>query len=78
MLYLGHDETENILPNGDVKSKGDLMVIDLYSKAAELLARIANSVHERDPKNANLLFFSSTEVEIVKEWLRDFIDETTK
>ena len=50
-----------------------MMNIDLYAKSVELLEQIANSVHERDPKNANLLFFSVNEVQLVKEWLRDFL-----
>lgn len=46
--------------------------MDLHEKAIELLGKIANSVHERDPKNANLLCFSVTEVQVVKEWLEEF------
>lgn len=45
---------------------------DLYAKAMQLLEKIANSVHERDPKNANLLCFSTTEVLLVEQWLKDF------
>jgi hypothetical protein len=52
------------------------MSIDLYSKAVQLLEKVANSVHERDPKNPNLLCFSYTEVEVVEKWLNDFIRET--
>lgn len=54
------------------------MDIDLYSKAVHLLEKIANSVHERDPKNPNLLCFSTTEVHVVEEWLKEFIEETNK
>ena len=53
------------------------MDIDLYSKAVQLLNEIANSVHERDPKNANLLCFSTTEVQLVEKWLKDFVEETS-
>jgi hypothetical protein len=51
------------------------MDIDLYSKAMHLLEKIANSVHERDPKNPNMMCFSTTEVHLVEEWLKDFIQE---
>lgn len=51
------------------------MGLDLYTKAVQLLEKIANSVHEREPKNANLLCFSSNEVQLVQQWLGDFIKE---
>ncbi len=51
------------------------MQIDLHSKAVHLLEKIANSVHERDPNNPNLLCFSKTEVQVVEEWLQDFVRE---
>ena len=54
------------------------MDIDLYSKAVQLLEKIANSVHERDPKNPNLLCFSTTEVHLVEKWLEEFIEENQK
>jgi hypothetical protein len=54
------------------------MDIDLYSKAVHLLEKIANSVHERDPKNPNLLCFSITEVHLVEKWLEEFIQEHRK
>lgn len=54
------------------------MSIDLYAKAVNLLEQIANSVHERDPKNPNLLCFSTTEVQVVEEWLKEFVDEALK
>lgn len=50
--------------------------MDLHSKAKQLLEKIANSVHERDPKNANLLCFSTTEVQLVEQWLQEFINES--
>ncbi len=49
--------------------------MDIHAKAIELLEKIANSVHERDPKNPNLLCFSITEVQLVETWLKDFKDE---
>ena len=51
------------------------MDIDLHSKAVHLLEKIANSVHERDPNNANLLCFSKTEVMVVEQWLKEFVEE---
>lgn len=51
------------------------MSIDLYAKAVNLLEQIANSVHERDPKNPNLLCFSTSEVQVVEDWLREFVKE---
>ena len=52
------------------------MSIDYYAKSVELLERIANSVHERDPKNPNLylLCFSSSEVQLVEHWLKEFYE----
>ena len=52
------------------------MKIDYYAKAVELLERVANSVHERDPKNANLLCFSRSEIDLVEQWLKEFRDGT--
>ena len=52
--------------------------MDLHAKAIELLERVANSVHERDPKNPNLLCFSINEVQLVEKWLKEFVDEQTK
>ena len=51
------------------------MFIDYHEKSSELLSRIANSVYERDPKNPNLLCFSSQELELTEEWLKKFIEE---
>ena len=78
MIINGHDEAATILTIGAIKSKGDLMAIDLYAKAVQLLERVANSVHERDPKNPNLLCFSTIEVQVVEEWLKEFVQDTQK
>lgn len=51
------------------------MALYLHDKALDLLEKIANSVHERDPNNPNLLCFSKTEVQVVEEWLIDFVEE---
>lgn len=58
-----------------ISQKEVLMDIDLHSKAVQLLEKIANSVHERDPKNPNLLCFSAAEVYVVEKWLSEFIQE---
>lgn len=68
-------DNDNILPIGDTKSKGVLMDIDIRAKSMQLLERVANSVHERDPKNPNLFCFSTSEVQVVEEWVREFIKE---
>ncbi len=54
------------------------MDIDLYAKAVQLLEKVANSVYERDPKPANLQCFSTNEVLVVEQWLKDFVEETAK
>lgn len=51
------------------------MAIDIYAKSVQLLERVANSVHEREPKNPNLLFFSGNEVQVVEEWMRELLLE---
>lgn len=51
------------------------MNIDIYAKSVQLLERVANSVHERDPKNANLLCFSTNEVQVVEEWINELLNE---
>lgn len=54
------------------------MPIDLYNKAVQLLARVAISVHERETKSPNLLCFSANEVQVVEEWIKEFLMETSK
>jgi hypothetical protein len=61
-----------MLTIGALKSKGELMSIDYHAKSVELLERIANSVYERDTKNPNLLGFSTIEVHLVEQWLKEF------
>jgi hypothetical protein len=72
-IFCSHDVLNIFYPIEYIKSKGDLMPIDLHAKSVQLLERIANSVYERDPKNLNLLCFSTNEVQVVEEWLKDFI-----
>ncbi len=47
--------------------------LDLHSSAIQLLEKIANSVHDRSQSAINLLCFSTSEVELVEQWLIDFI-----
>ncbi len=60
------------------------MSIDLYAKATNLLEQLANSIHDRDPgiaiyfANNNLWCFTKKEVQVVEEWLKEFIDENQK
>jgi hypothetical protein len=51
------------------------MYIDIYAKSVQLLERVANSVHDRDPKNPNILNFSIKEIHIVEEWMRELIND---
>ncbi len=51
------------------------MAIDIYAKSVQLLERVANSVHERDPKTPNLLCFNISEVHVVEEWLKELLRE---
>jgi hypothetical protein len=51
------------------------MIIDIYAKSVQLLEHVANSVHERDNKNPNLLCFSISEVHVVEKWLNELIKE---
>lgn len=50
------------------------MKIDTPSLAVQLLERIANSVHDRDPKNPNPAFFTLAEVKVVEEWLKELAE----
>ena len=54
------------------------MTIDIHAKSVQLLERVANSVHDRDPKNPNLLTFSLSEIHIVEEWLKELLKELKK
>lgn len=50
----------------------------IYSKSIQILEKIANSVHEREPKSKNPLFFSHNEVQVVQDWLLHLICELTE
>lgn len=51
------------------------MAIDIYAKSVQLLERVANSVHDRDPKNPNILTFSISEIHIVENWIKELLKE---
>lgn len=55
-----------------------LMEIDLHAKSQDLLETLANSIHDRDPKNLNPFFFNIAEIQVAEKWLRDFIKEAQK
>jgi hypothetical protein len=48
----------------------------IYCKSVELLGKIANSIHDRDPNNS--VCFSVSEVQAVEEWLKEFVEENKK
>ena len=54
------------------------MEIDIYAKSVQLLERVANSLHDRDPKNTSLLRFSLKEIHIVENWLKELLTELKK
>lgn len=49
------------------------MEIDLHAKAVHLLEKIANSVHEREGN-----CFTKAEVQLVEQWLTEFVQEQQK
>ncbi len=51
------------------------MNIDIHAKSLQLLERVANSVHERDPKNPNVMCFSNCEVQVVEKWIEELLEE---
>jgi hypothetical protein len=48
--------------------------IDLYAKSKQLLEQIATSVHERNPTSPPL-FFNVAEMQVVQDWLQEFMKE---
>jgi hypothetical protein len=54
------------------------MLPDIHLKALEILNILVNSVHERDQKNTNPLFFTSKEVALTEEWIAEFIRHIQK
>jgi hypothetical protein len=54
------------------------MEINVNFKAVELLNNIANSIHDREVKNANPFCFSANEVKITEQWINELIREITR
>lgn len=54
------------------------MSIDLHVRSQELLERLANSIHDRDPKSLNPFTFNIAEIHITEAWLTEFIKEIRK
>ncbi len=54
------------------------MQIDLQQKAQELLETLANSIHDREPKNSHPFFFNIADIQAAETWLADFIRELRK
>lgn len=55
--------------------KENTMEIDLHAKSQQLLEILANSIHDRDPKNLNPFFFNIAELQVTEKWLLEFIKE---
>lgn len=51
------------------------MSLDLHAKSQDLLETLANSVHDRDPKNPNPFFFNINELQVAELWLIEFKKE---
>lgn len=51
------------------------MSIDLHAKSQELLETLANSIHDREPKNLSPFFFNIAEIHAAERWLSDFVKE---
>ena len=51
------------------------MMLDLHAKSQQLLETLANSIHDREPKNLNPFFFNINEIHVAEKWLNDFIRE---
>jgi hypothetical protein len=49
--------------------------MDLHAKSAQLLESLANSIHDRDPKQTNPFFFNIAEIQVTEKWLEEFMKE---
>lgn len=52
------------------------MDLDLSAKSQQLLETLANSIHDRDPKNPNPFFFNIAEIQAAEIWLKQFLEES--
>jgi hypothetical protein len=74
-IFNGHDATAYIIPIGAIKSKGDLMQIDIYVKSEQLLHHLANSLYDRDPKNPIPICFTTADKQFVEKWIVELLAE---
>ena len=49
--------------------------MDLHAKSQQLLETLANSIHDREPKNLNPFFFNIAELQTAEKWLEEFVKE---
>ncbi len=55
------------------------MSIDIHVKSKELLEKLANAVHDRDPQNSLSMFsFKTSDLIIVENWLVETASEIVK
>lgn len=53
------------------------MTIDISAKSVQILEKLANSLHERDGSMKNFCF-TTHEVRIVEDWLREQLGSVIK
>lgn len=49
--------------------------MDLYVKSSELLAALANSIHDRSSKLEAPFFFNTLDISVTEKWLEEFIKD---
>lgn len=47
------------------------MYFNIHKKSIELLEQLANSIHDRNPADSQSIFFTISEIQLVKKWLAD-------
>jgi len=50
------------------------MSLDINFLSSQLLERLANSIHDRDP-NSNQFCFNIAEIQVTEQWLKELIRE---
>lgn len=53
------------------------MSIDINFLSSQLLERLANSIHDRDPNNKNFCF-NIAEVQVTEKWLEETMKDILK
>lgn len=51
------------------------MTINIHAKSQELLETLANSIHDRDPKNPHPFTFNIADIHVAERWLKEFIGQ---